>query len=168
MNRVIKQDLRLRINWWGRSDGLTLDGSIRLESVLLYDTAWYLYCFKWSTKSYDFTPQTPIVFPLDLATTCSKIIKIIPWDAVFENQFDQPTDWRNWQDDYSELVPNSLRIHQTRVLAESVPVEPDTGIVNFYQMNDTLMGHVDRAEWVSWLPLTFSLISFQGSIRPDR
>jgi hypothetical protein len=25
---------------------------------------------------------------------------------------------------------------------------PDTGIVNFYQMKDTLMGHVDRAEYV--------------------
>lgn len=24
--------------------------------------------------------------------------------------------------------------------------EPDTGIVNFYQMNDTLMAHVDRSE----------------------
>lgn len=31
---------------------------------------------------------------------------------------------------------------------ELILAGPDTGIVNFYQMNDTLMGHVDRAECV--------------------
>jgi alkylated DNA repair protein alkB family protein 1 len=29
---------------------------------------------------------------------------------------------------------------------------PDTGIVNFYQLNDTLMAHVDRAEWATLFP----------------
>jgi hypothetical protein len=27
---------------------------------------------------------------------------------------------------------------------------PDSGIVNFYQMKDTLMAHADRAEYVSF------------------
>jgi alkylated DNA repair protein alkB family protein 1 len=31
--------------------------------------------------------------------------------------------------------------------------EPDTGIVNFYQLNDTLMAHVDRSELDNSRPL---------------
>jgi len=27
-------------------------------------------------------------------------------------------------------------------------IGPDSGIVNFYQLKDTLMGHADRAEYV--------------------
>lgn len=30
---------------------------------------------------------------------------------------------------------------------------PDTGIVNFYQTKDTLMGHVDRSELDPYRPL---------------
>ncbi len=29
-----------------------------------------------------------------------------------------------------------------------LPSAPDTGIVNYYQLKDTLMGHVDRSESV--------------------
>jgi alkylated DNA repair dioxygenase AlkB len=32
-------------------------------------------------------------------------------------------------------------------------VEPDAGIVNFYQTKDTLMGHVDRSEICATSPL---------------
>jgi alkylated DNA repair dioxygenase AlkB len=39
---------------------------------------------------------------------------------------------------------------------------PDTGIVNFYQLNDTLMAHVDRAEWV------ISVVSPRHGLRARR
>ncbi|WVQ82652.1 alkylated DNA repair protein AlkB [Cryptococcus sp. DSM 104549] len=83
--------------------------------------------YQWSTKSYDFTPETPIPFPRPLADLCSAAVASVPWHEVFEGDSPETrasTGWESWPDNY----------------------EPDTGIVNFYQMNDTLMGHVDRAE----------------------
>ncbi|ORY32229.1 hypothetical protein BCR39DRAFT_41711 [Naematelia encephala] len=81
--------------------------------------------YQWSTKSYDFTPDDPIVFPPELAHMCTKVVKSVPWDLVFDQSVEEKQpDWSTWSDDYV----------------------PDTGIVNFYQMKDTLMGHVDRAE----------------------
>ena len=79
---------------------------------------------QWSTKAYDFTPETPIEFPQPLANTCCSIVRSIPWAEVFAADPHAPDDWSKWPHDY----------------------RPDTGIVNFYQLNDTLMGHVDRAE----------------------
>ena len=35
----------------------------------------------------------------------------------------------------------------------SALVEPDAGIINFYQTKDTLMGHVDRSEICATSPL---------------
>lgn len=40
--------------------------------------------------------------------------------------------------------------------------EPDTGIVNFYQMKDTLMGHVDRAELVEPNPSSIDVRGADG------
>nr|XP_031860915.1 alkylated DNA repair protein AlkB [Kwoniella shandongensis]KAA5527987.1 alkylated DNA repair protein AlkB [Kwoniella shandongensis] len=76
--------------------------------------------YQWSTKSYDFSHDEPIPFPPDLAKICSTAIASIPWEQVFDTY----RGWETWPNDYA----------------------PDTGIVNFYQLNDTLMGHVDRSE----------------------
>ncbi|WVQ77070.1 alkylated DNA repair protein AlkB [Cryptococcus sp. DSM 104548] len=83
--------------------------------------------YQWSTKSYDFSRETPIPFPEPLADLCSSAVAAIPWKQVFDEAKDpQSADygWESWPSDY----------------------RPDTGIVNFYQLNDTLMAHVDRAE----------------------
>ncbi|CAD6576720.1 MAG: hypothetical protein TREMPRED_001751 [Tremellales sp. Tagirdzhanova-0007] len=84
--------------------------------------------YQWSTKSYDLTPGTSNPFPEDLAELCWNIVRSVPWMKVFQSHGDDEagnrTDWKSWTEDY----------------------KPDTGIVNFYQLNDTLMGHVDRAE----------------------
>ena len=45
---------------------------------------------------------------------------------------------------------------------EQFLLEPDAGIVNFYQERDTLMGHVDRSELSSTTPLVS--ISYDPSI----
>ena len=78
--------------------------------------------YQWTIKAYDFTVDNPIPFPADLKSSCQKVVKDIPWPQVFDGP--APDNYLSWADDY----------------------EPDTGIVNFYQLNDTLMGHVDRAE----------------------
>ncbi|KAL0241944.1 alkylated DNA repair protein AlkB [Cryptococcus tetragattii IND107] len=83
--------------------------------------------YQWSTKSYDFTPETPIAFPAPLAELCSEAVASVPWENVFSSESDPDAatyGWQSWPRDY----------------------KPDTGIVNFYQLNDTLMAHVDRAE----------------------
>jgi hypothetical protein len=41
---------------------------------------------------------------------------------------------------------------------------PDSGIVNFYQMKDTLMAHADRAEYVNLLPYPTCLRIEEGLI----
>ncbi|OCF45336.1 alkylated DNA repair protein AlkB [Kwoniella heveanensis CBS 569] len=81
--------------------------------------------YQWSTKSYDFSRDKPIPFPPQLAAICSEVVSSVPWGEVFSGQSpDAKCGWENWPKDYA----------------------PDTGIVNFYQIKDTLMGHVDRSE----------------------
>jgi len=92
---------------------------------------------KWTTKSYDFDTRTPIPFPEDLGEMSTNLIKRIPWDRVFGDTSE--VGWQTWKDDYrtSPSLPIGRRLIRTG---------PDSGIVNFYQMRDTLMGHADRAE----------------------
>ncbi|KAJ9093242.1 hypothetical protein QFC19_008448 [Naganishia cerealis] len=91
----------------------------------------------WTNKAYDFTSPDPIPFPSLLARTCQQIIRGIPWSDVFgapspSNATEKcsrfttikPDHWQDWTKDY----------------------KPDTGIVNFYHLKDTLMGHVDRSD----------------------
>jgi len=93
---------------------------------------------QWTTKSYDFTPDVPIPFPSGLAQICTEVVRLIPWRNVFGARTE--VDYSSWADDYGEL---GITPHD---LDSSLSAAPDTGIVNFYQLNDTLMGHVDRAE----------------------
>ncbi|WRT64267.1 alkylated DNA repair protein AlkB [Kwoniella shivajii] len=81
--------------------------------------------YQWTTKSYDFGREESIPFPKELAELCHTVVAAVPWAEVNSDQ--SPTGssgWKNWPNDY----------------------KPDTGIVNFYQVKDTLMGHVDRSE----------------------
>lgn len=89
--------------------------------------------FQWTNKAYDFTTSDPIPFPSRLAKMCQHIVRGIPWERIFGSEDEEsvsqfttlkPNNWQDWQRDYA----------------------PDTGIVNFYHMKDTLMGHVDRSE----------------------
>lgn len=98
---------------------------------------------KWTTKAYDFTCDEPIPFPEPLRKKCSEIVANVPWGDLFQDD-DQDGDWRRWQHDYGWLG---------FLMPADFP-EPDTGIVNFYQVKDTLMGHVDRAEYVTNVPNT--------------
>ncbi|WVR05994.1 alkylated DNA repair protein AlkB [Kwoniella sp. DSM 27419] len=78
--------------------------------------------YQWSTKSYDFSRDEPIPFPPSVANLCSEVVASIPWHSIYGTE--TAFRWDSWPDDYA----------------------PDTGIVNFYQLNDTLMAHVDRSE----------------------
>jgi alkylated DNA repair protein alkB family protein 1 len=123
---------------------------------------------QWSTKSYDFTPERPIPFPPILAELCTAVVRKIPWAGVFNttddpasspasppesaarsetNESTQP-DFSTWTEDYGaiSILPGFVCRHDADMDAPGAA--PDTGIVNFYQLNDTLMAHVDRAEWV--------------------
>ncbi|WWC58473.1 alkylated DNA repair protein AlkB [Kwoniella dejecticola CBS 10117] len=81
--------------------------------------------YQWSTKSYDFSSDKPIPFPPDLADICKQVVRSVRWSEIFLKEPDSRScGWESWAEDY----------------------EPDTGIVNFYQIGDTLMGHVDRSE----------------------
>jgi alkylated DNA repair protein alkB family protein 1 len=119
---------------------------------------------QWTNKAYDFTSSDPIPFPNRLAESCKYIVKGIPWDEVFGNIDDvcgdgyeeggriRPDGYENWGEDYcelSEVVYDDNRLTP----AFSIVLGPDTGIVNFYQTRDTLMGHVDRSELDPYRPL---------------
>ncbi|RXK40273.1 alkylated DNA repair protein AlkB [Tremella mesenterica] len=97
---------------------------LRTAKELMKELRWANlgWVYQWSTKSYDFTNPEPIPFPTPLAQLCTNIVKSIPWSEVYKDSKD--ISWKSWKEDYV----------------------PDTGIVNFYQLKDTLMGHVDRAE----------------------
>ena len=72
--------------------------------------------------------------------TCSDMIKRIPWQQVYgATSADSKIGWESWKDDYRE----------SSHLMMADMIGPDSGIVNFYQLKDTLMGHADRAEYAS-------------------
>jgi len=76
--------------------------------------------------------------------TCSDMIKRIPWQQVYgATSADIKIGWESWKDDYRKSS------HQ--VMANIIG--PDSGIVNLYQLKDTLMGHADRAEYASSINL---------------
>jgi len=63
-------------------------------------------------------------------------VQSVEWNEVFVESNDEEwgeggPDWNSWESTY----------------------EPDAGIVNYYQLRDTLMGHVDRSEVCATSPL---------------
>lgn len=93
------------------------------------------YSYHWGSKSYDFSKEVG-AFPAPVARVCKAAVAAINWGEVWgstqlEGWGEGGPDWDTWADGYA----------------------PDAGIVNFYQLGDTLMGHVDRSELSSTSPL---------------
>ncbi|WVO16942.1 alkylated DNA repair protein AlkB [Cryptococcus depauperatus] len=114
-------------NWTGDvpSDKLGIKTAERLMKELRWANLGWIY--QWSTKSYNFALDDPIPFPAPLADICSSAVASIPWEQVFSDLSEDEASsyhYQSWSENY----------------------KPDTGIVNLYQLNDTLMAHVDRAE----------------------
>ncbi|TIB95682.1 hypothetical protein E3Q17_04192 [Wallemia mellicola] len=87
--------------------------------------------YHWGLKQYDFSvrdPQTggPIAVPAPVSDVCKSVVSSIPWERT--SVADQASEWKK-----------SYR--------------PDAGIINYYNLNDTLMAHVDRSEVTATLPL---------------
>lgn len=79
-------------------------GKLRLgvSGERLRDVRLVTSCLQWSTKSYDFTPDTPIEFPRTLAHMCSQVIRDTPWTQVSSSEADGPgwSDGTDWESDY--------------------------------------------------------------------
>jgi len=93
---------------------------------------WY---YHWGIKQYDFS-RGKITVNETIKTICQEVVSNIRWDEVFdgtgrEGSWGEDLDWTSWDKTY----------------------EPDAGIVNFYQIKDTLMAHVDRSEVSATSPL---------------
>ncbi|GAA5860069.1 hypothetical protein JCM8547_003082 [Rhodosporidiobolus lusitaniae] len=94
--------------------------------------------YNWTTKLYEFergcVPLPPLVH-----RSCRDIIRATPWELVFPGETaneESKASWRSWKEDY----------------------EPDAGIINFYQLKDSLTGHTDHSEVDAVRPLvSFSL-----------
>ncbi|TIB37153.1 hypothetical protein E3P86_02288 [Wallemia ichthyophaga] len=87
--------------------------------------------YHWGLKQYDFSvrdPQTagPIAIPQPVAQVCKGAVEAIPWQRTCVAEAAE-----EWKKGY----------------------KPDAGIINYYNLNDTLMAHVDRSEVTSSLPL---------------
>ncbi|BEI80096.1 hypothetical protein CcaverHIS002_0106250 [Cutaneotrichosporon cavernicola] len=123
---------RRNATWTG--DAMSLKAGTKSVGALMKEIRWANlgWVYQWSTKSYDFSTDTPIPFPPDLAKQCREVVNIVPWDQVYAGtEAENTPNFAAWSEDY----------------------EPDTGIVNFYQLNDTLMAHVDRSELDNSRPL---------------
>ncbi|BGP14319.1 hypothetical protein JCM10213_004446 [Rhodosporidiobolus nylandii] len=98
--------------------------------------------YNWTTKLYEFERGKPALPPLVLRC-CRDIVRVTPWEKVLgESGGDEEVGgttrahWRSWNEDY----------------------EPDAGIINFYQLKDTLTAHTDHSEKDATRPLvSFSL-----------
>ncbi|WOO85238.1 Alpha-ketoglutarate-dependent dioxygenase abh1 [Vanrija pseudolonga] len=116
---------RRNATWTG--DDMSLKLNSKTAEALMKELRWANLgrVYQWSTKTYDFTARGNIAFPQDLEDVCRRIVSDTPWGEVYANvQEDAVPKFSTWPEDY----------------------KPDTGIVNYYQKNDTLMAHVDRSE----------------------
>ncbi|KAK4331651.1 Fe2OG dioxygenase domain-containing protein [Rhodotorula toruloides] len=104
--------------------------------------------YNWTTKLYEFerghVPLPPLIY-----RCCRGLARQTPWHQVYGStntiegresgtatMAGQMRDWRSWKDGY----------------------EPDAGIVNFYQLKDSLTSHIDLSEVDAVSPLvSFSL-----------
>ncbi|KAF8260437.1 hypothetical protein EI94DRAFT_1773707 [Lactarius quietus] len=93
--------------------------------------------YHWGTKQYDFAREVQPVGEL-FRRVCIEVVRSIRWQEVFGGTstelldgWDRASDWQTWPETY----------------------EPDAGIVNFYQIKDSLMGHVDHSEICATSPL---------------
>lgn len=58
--------------------------------------------YQWSTKSYDFSTETPIPFPVPMKDMCRAVVASVPWAEVFTADEEEP-DWQAWEKDYGKL-----------------------------------------------------------------
>ncbi|KAH9048223.1 hypothetical protein EDB84DRAFT_291436 [Lactarius hengduanensis] len=93
--------------------------------------------YHWGTKQYNFAREVQPVGE-QVRRVCLEVVRSIRWQEVFGGAatelldgWEGASEWRTWQETY----------------------EPDAGIVNFYQIKDSLMGHVDRSEICATSPL---------------
>ncbi|EIN08054.1 hypothetical protein PUNSTDRAFT_144502 [Punctularia strigosozonata HHB-11173 SS5] len=108
-----------------------LPASQLLPKLRWANIGWF---YHWGTKQYDFTRgKGEIATPV--RKLCKDAVASVPWENIFSGvHLDwgaEGEDWKDWNHTY----------------------EPDAGIVNFYQTNDTLMAHVDRSEVCATSPL---------------
>lgn len=108
-------------------------------SSILYKLRWSNigHFYHWGTKSYQFDREL-ISIPSDIKSICQRAVQTVPWSKVWQNgadlaagEWESGPDWQQWHKNY----------------------DPDAGIINFYQLKDTLMAHVDRSELSSTSPL---------------
>ncbi|TDL27432.1 hypothetical protein BD410DRAFT_782516 [Rickenella mellea] len=112
-------------------------------SELLYKLRWANigWYYHWGSKQYDFKRDKVGVDGI-VSQICKRIVRQINWADVFASHDTKPhqdesdwgpggPEWESWDATY----------------------EPDAGIVNYYQLKDTLMGHVDRSEVCATSPL---------------
>ncbi|KAG1826996.1 uncharacterized protein BJ212DRAFT_1474195 [Suillus subaureus] len=89
--------------------------------------------YHWGSKQYDFTKGKGRV-DNEIGAICKRAVSAVNWKEVFGQSDEEgwvDEHWRSWHETY----------------------EPDAGIVNYYQIKDTLMAHVDRSEVCATSPL---------------
>ncbi|GAA5876404.1 hypothetical protein JCM1840_006013 [Sporobolomyces johnsonii] len=98
--------------------------------------------YDWTSKIYDF--DRPFVsIPPTIRLCCRELARKVPWRYVFDDEEvaaeageGKKPDWHQWAEHY----------------------EPDAGIVNFYQLRDSLTAHIDHSEVDAVRPLvSFSI-----------
>ncbi|OCH83880.1 hypothetical protein OBBRIDRAFT_474804 [Obba rivulosa] len=110
--------------------------------------------YHWGTKQYDFAKGRGEIQD-DLRRLCKSVIRLVPWEELFgggnnqEGWDDGSPDWDAWDETYGK----SVGVLFNRIQCLERRIEPDAGIVNFYQTRDTLMAHVDRSEVCATSPL---------------
>ncbi|SGY16482.1 BQ5605_C012g06884 [Microbotryum silenes-dioicae] len=97
--------------------------------------------YDWTSKVYNFSLPHSNLPPL-IHRCCKEAVRRVDWDQVFEGTGEGELHegggkvWDMWREEY----------------------EPDAGIVNFYQLRDTLTAHIDHSELDAVQPLvSFSI-----------
>ncbi|KAL8276287.1 hypothetical protein RQP46_011315 [Phenoliferia psychrophenolica] len=105
------------------------------------------YSYDWTSKTYDFD-RTPVPLPPLIEECCRAAVRAVPWKHVFPEDIREDedpvgstgaidkTNWRTWAEGYA----------------------PESGIINFYHLKDSLTAHVDQSEVDGVRPLvSFSI-----------
>lgn len=108
--------------------------------------------YHWGIKQYDFARGKEEV-DARVREICKSAVDCVDWHELYKFSRDMQADWGDCDPDILSKTYGMKKIGIQHYSGLFEILEPDAGIVNFYQTKDTLMGHVDRSEVSQTSPL---------------
>ncbi|KAK4702620.1 hypothetical protein P7C70_g3603, partial [Phenoliferia sp. Uapishka_3] len=98
------------------------------------------YSYDWTSKTYDFD-RSAVPLPPLIEKCCREAVRAVPWKDVFPDEAEE-----------IESNPSVKKGKHWQTWAEWY--RPEAGVINFYQLSDSLTAHIDQSEVDAVRPLS--------------